>query len=141
MTATLVLSGDIEAELIATLANPLETAGVLLARAVSTSSGKKLLARSMHWVRDDAYLERSPAHMLIASAGYVRALGLAEADRAIPIWFHTHPVQGSDPLPSSWDHQVDAEIAEPFRLRSGSETYATLIMAPSPAGYSFSGTI
>ncbi len=141
MTATLVLSGDIEAELIATLANPLETAGVLLVREVPTLSGKKLLARSMHWVRDDAYLERSPAHMLIASTGYVWALGLAEADGAIPIWFHTHPAPGSDPLPSSWDHQVDAEIAEPFRLRSGSETYATLIIAPSPAGYSFSGTI
>src|SRR5581483_5458415 len=141
MTATLVLTGDIEAELVASLANPLETAGVVLAREVSTPSGKKLLARSMHWVREDAYLERTPAHMLIASTGYVWALGLAEADGSIPIWFHTHPVPGADPLPSSWDHQVDAEIAEPFRLRSGSETYATLIMAPSRAGYTFSGTI
>jgi molybdopterin/thiamine biosynthesis adenylyltransferase len=141
MTATLVLTGDIEAELVASLANPLETAGVLLAREVSTPSGEKLLARSMHWVREDAYLERSPRHMLIASTGYVWALGLAEADGSVPIWFHTHPEEGAGPSPSPWDHQVDEEIAEPFRLRSGSETYATLIIAPSAVRYTFSGTI
>ena len=141
MTATLVLPGNIEAELVASLANPLETAGVLLAREAITPSGIKLLARSMHWVRDEAYLERSSHHMLIASTGYVWALGLADADSSIPIWFHTHPDGAASPLPSPWDHQVDEKIAETFRLRSGTETYATLIMAPSLARYRFSGTI
>lgn len=44
MTITLVLSGEIEAELVASLADPLETAGVLLARRVETPWGTKLLA-------------------------------------------------------------------------------------------------
>lgn len=141
MTATLVLSGDIEAELIASLADPLESAGVLLAREVSTPFGTKLLARSMHWVPEDAYIERSPHHMLIAATGYVAALSFAEVDSSVPVWFHTHPGEGASSLPSPWDHQVDRDIAEPFRVRSGSETYATLILAPSSARYSFSGTI
>lgn len=141
MTTTLVLPGDIEAELLVSLDNPLETAGVLLAREVATGNSTKLLARSMYWVDEAAYLERSSNHMVIASTGYVPALGLAEVDGSIPIWFHTHPGAGAEPLPSAADAIVDDEIADLFRLRSGSDCYATLIFSPSNGHYAFSGTI
>ncbi len=141
MTTTLVLPSDIEAELLTSLTDPLETAGILLARRATTSCGEKFLARSIHWVGDDAYIERSPNHMLITSSGYVGALGAAETDGAVPIWFHTHPGEGAIPVPSVWDRQVDKEIADLFQLRSGSGAYGTLIMSPADGGYRFTGTV
>jgi molybdopterin/thiamine biosynthesis adenylyltransferase len=79
--------------------------------------------------------------MLIASEGYVAALGAAEVDHAVPIWFHTHPFEDGVPLPSSHDRQVDDEIADLFQLRSGSGFYGTLIVSPRQEGFAFSGEL
>jgi hypothetical protein len=100
-----------------------------------------LLARSLHWVPSDAYVEQSPHHMLIRSEGYVAALGAAEADGAIAIWFHTHPGESGAPLPSRRDRRVDREIADLFQLRSGSGFYGTLIASPRGSDFVFSGEI
>lgn len=79
--------------------------------------------------------------MLIGSEGYVGALGAAETDRAIPIWFHTHPGDGAVPIPSKYDRQVDRDISDLFQLRSGSGFYATLIASPQGDGFIFTGEI
>src|SRR6185312_6786553 len=89
----------------------------------------------------DAYLERACDRLSIASEGYVHSLGEAERLGAIAIWFHTHPGEAGVPVPSIHDHNVDREIADLFRLRSGSAFYGTLIVSPRPDGLAFTGTL
>lgn len=141
MTATLVLPSHLEEELAGCLANPIETAGVILARLIEGPHGLRILARGIHWVEDSGYLERSPTHMRITASGYVPALGSAEQDGCMAIWFHSHPSTPGSPFPSKHDARVDAEIADLFRLRTGAERYATLIFAPGEAGYEFTGSV
>lgn len=141
MTTTLVLDGAIAAQLTECLADPLERAAVLLAREVETRWGAKFLARSLHPVPSHAYRERTEESMAISSDGYVDALGRAESDGCVAIWVHTHPGEGANPLPSFWDREVDRDLAETFRVRSGSPTYATLILSPRDHGFAFSGTV
>ncbi|MBY5717068.1 ThiF family adenylyltransferase [Rhizobium leguminosarum] len=80
-------------------------------------------------------------HLVIRSEGYVGALGNAETDGAVPIWFHTHPGEAGVPLPSHHDEQVDRDIADLFQLRSGSGFYGTLIASPRGSDFVFSGTL
>ena len=131
MTVTLVLPTQIADELFEATAADTETAGVLLVRYVGTPGGDlRLLAREMHWVPDDAYLVRDATELSIASDGYVPALAVAEADQSIPIWLHTHPGGDSSPRPSQRDEVVDEEIADLFRLRSGSPLYGAVRRRP-----------
>ena len=81
----------------------------------------RLLGRSLYWARGDSYRYRTPTGMSVTPEGYVGALGSAEDDSAIPIWLHTHP--HNTPLPSVRDKLVDAQLADVFRVRSGSEFY------------------
>lgn len=141
MITTLVLPGPLADEIASAARNPLECAGVLLARRIDVGAQLRLLGRSLHWVPQAAYNEQSPHHMLIGSEGYVGALGAAEGDGAVPIWFHTHPGQGGVPLPSKHDRQVDRDIADLFQLRSGSGIYATLIASPRGGSFVFSGEL
>jgi molybdopterin/thiamine biosynthesis adenylyltransferase/proteasome lid subunit RPN8/RPN11 len=141
MITTLVLPGPLADEIASADRNPLECAGVLLARRVDVRGEVRLLGRSLHWVPQTAYIEQSPHHMFIRSEGYVGALGAAEADGAVPIWFHTHPSEGGVPLPSKHDRQVDRDIADLFQLRSGSGIYATLIASPRGESFVFSGEL
>jgi hypothetical protein len=140
MNATIVLPGKITDQLQSAALNPLETAGVLLVSIVKTGDGSlRLLAREIHWVDDSAYLRREHNSLSIASHGYVHALGRAEQIGACAIWFHTHPGIDSWPVPSEHDELVDREIADLFRLRSGSPYYGALIISPCAAGFSFTG--
>lgn len=141
MTATLVLTEAIAEEIAVASRSPVERAAVLLVRRVATGGDVRLLSRSLHWVSSDAYIAQSSRHMLIRSEGYVPALGAAEMDGAIPIWFHTHPGQDGVPLPSTHDRQVDREISDLFQMRSGSGYYATLIVSPRGTDFAFSGEI
>ena len=142
MTVTLVLPDAIAAELLdATLAE-VETACVLLARHVETPRGNvRLLARALHWVPDDAYRRRDATGLSIASHGYVPALVAAEADRAVPIWLHTHPGNDSSPRPSMYDALVDKQLADLFRFRAGSLLYGALVLARPRGGLCFTGHI
>ena len=99
----------------------------------------RLLARSLHWVPEAAYEVRTRREMVIRSEGYVPALACAERDGSIPLWVHTHP--GGRPLASEKDRCVDAALSDLFRLRSGSDFYGTVIVAPAGGGVSFSGAL
>ncbi|WP_316201384.1 MULTISPECIES: ThiF family adenylyltransferase [unclassified Bradyrhizobium] len=142
MITTLVLTEPLFQELEQTARLPVETAGVLLAGMARAPNGDiRLLGRAMHWVPQDAYLAREGDHLSIASHGYVPALAEAERLGAIPIWFHTHPGIGSHPTPSMADRKVDQDIADLFRLRSGTELYITLIASPRDTGITFTGEV
>ena len=140
MSTTLVLPGALVAELDEHARVPNESAAVLLVRDHVTASGDtRLLGRSLHWVPQEAYLERTPHEMKILSDGYIASLGLAEETGAIPIWLHTHPV--GPPLPSRKDARVEAALGDVFRLRSGSDSFGTVIVSPSGGRLALTGTL
>ena len=142
MSITLVLPDYISKELFEAVESDVESAGVLLARHVKTPSGShRLLAREMHWVPDDAYVLREATELIVGSPGYVPALSVAESERAVPIWVHTHPGQGALPYASRRDEAVDKELADLFRLRSGSPIYGAVIVARTEGRLCFSGHI
>ena len=139
MNATMVLTDSVASEISAAVLLPVETAGVILARPLALSSEVRVLAREVHWVPLDGYARQSATGLSVQAEGYVHALARAEETASVPIWFHTHPGLGSDPRPSSRDHVVDAQIADLFRLRSGSVYYGSLIAAPRASGFAFTG--
>ena len=142
MTVTLVLPDQIAAELLEAAAADIESACVLLARHVETPGGDvRLLARALHWVSDDAYRLRDAKALSIAPHGYVPALAAAEADQSVPIWLHTHPGNGSSPRPSRHDEAVDEQLADLFRLRSGSPWYGAVVLARTGGRLCFTGHI
>lgn len=142
MTVMLVVPEHLAADLLEAATAEVETAGVLLARVVRTPSGHvRLLAREMHWVPAGAYLVQNAQALSIASHGYVPALAAAEGDQSVPIWLHTHPGDGSSPRPSRNDVIVDKELADLFRLRSGSPFYAAVVIAHDHGHLRFTGHI
>ena len=142
MDVTLVLPSRIADELFGTLSMAIESACVLLARQVETPGGNiRLLARSVHWVLDDAYLRRDATKLSISSHGYVPALGEAETDQSVPIWLHTHPGSEASPRPSEYDKLVDEQLADVFRLRAGSPLYGAIVIARTGGRLCFTGHI
>lgn len=142
MTVTLVIPDYLAGELATAARAEVETAGVLLARLVRTPTGQmRLLAREMRWVPDDAYLVRNAKALTITSHGFVPALAAAEADQSVPIWFHTHPGNGSSPRPSRHDDIVDQELADLFRFRAGSPLYGAVVTAHDDGRLRFTGHI
>ena len=142
MTVTLVLPQSIADELLEAVEADVESAGVLLARPMETDHGNlRLLGRDMCWVPDDAYLVRNEKTLSIPSQGYVPALASAEADKAVPIWLHTHPGGKSSPRPSKYDEVVDQELSDLFRFRSGNPLYGAMVVANTQGHFCFSGHI
>ena len=142
MTTTLVVPERLADALLDATADDVESAGVLLVKRMETPGGDvRLLAREMHWVPEAAYRARSATRLSIASEGYVHALSAAEADRAVPLWLHTHPGKASSPRPSGFDQIVDQQIADVFRLRSGSPAYGAVVLAPTDEHLAFTGHI
>jgi ThiF family protein len=140
MNTTLVLPGAIASVLKGLLSLQVETGAVLLARPNRTPRGDlRLLAVELHLVPDKAYLRRESQGLLITSDGFVPALGRAEVCGAIPIWFHTHPGDGSSPMPSQHDRRVDSQLADLFRLRAASDFYGALVIASTVSRLSFCG--
>lgn len=137
---TLVMPGHLAAEIEAVARLPVETAGVLLASVVMTPSGEvRMLARVMRWVTEEAYIRRAGDHLSIASEGYVPFLAEAESMGAVAVWVHTHPGEHSRPCASRHDEEVDRQIADLFRLRSGSSYYGAVIFSPRVDGLAFTG--
>ena len=142
MTTTLVLPQSLAEELDVISRHPLETAGVLLVSVVRLGDDEiRLLGREFLPVPNSAYVRREENALTISSEGYVHALSRAEVLNAAALWFHTHPGTKSSPSASTHDDLVDQEIAETFRLRSGSDYYGALIVAPSEHGVIFTGHI
>jgi molybdopterin/thiamine biosynthesis adenylyltransferase len=69
----------------------------------------------------------------------VHALAEAESLGAACIWVHTHPGRDSTPQPSVHDRIVDRELADVFRLRSGSPYYGALIFCARSSALAFTG--
>ena len=142
MTTTLVVPSHIARELWEAASANVESAGVLLAKHVRTPRGHhRLLARQMYWVPADAYLSREATGMAIASHGYVPALTAAADDQSVPMWLHTHPGTDASPEPSERDTYVDEELADLFRLRSGSAIYGAIIIGQTGDNFAFTGYI
>lgn len=142
MTVSVVLPSTLVNELEAASNGPSESAGVLLASVAEAPNGDvRLLARALRWVPDAAYVHRSHDSLGVRSEGYVHALAEAERRGATCIWVHTHPGLGASPIPSEHDRIVDEQLADVFRLRSGSAYYGALVFAPGTSGFTFSGHI
>lgn len=140
MTVSVVIPQLLVEELHAIAKLPQETAGVMIAGiAEGPNCELRLLARCMRWVDESAYDRREWNALTIRSEGYVRALAEAEALSATCIWVHTHPGADSSPRPSKHDRIVDREIADLFRLRSGSPYYGALIFAQQSSELVFTG--
>src|SRR4051812_27536678 len=117
-----------------------ETAAVMLVSVVNAPNGDiRLLGRSLHWVHESAYVIREWNRLAIRSEGYVGALGAAETSGETALWLHTHPGLNALPIKSDADHIVDDEIAELFRIRSGSAYYGSLIFSKLESGLAFTG--
>lgn len=140
MTISVVVPQAMAAELHSVAILPEETAGVMLVGIGQAPNGDiRLLARRMRWVADSAYIRREYDGLTIGSEGYVGALAEAETLGAACIWVHTHPGQDAVPRPSEHDRIVDREIADLFRLRSGSPYYGALIFSPRSSELTFTG--
>ena len=141
MTVTLVLP-DWIAHDISDVAQQRDEAGaVLLAGIAHTSEGLRLLGRELHWVPDNAYDHRTSRSLTIRSEGYVATLARAEQIGATPIWLHTHPGLNGIPFRSEYDEVVDDDLQSTFRIRSGSEIYASLVFSPSDHWFRFAGDV
>lgn len=140
MTVTLVATESLVQEIRSVADLRVETAGVLLANVDESQDGNiRLFARQMHWVEESAYDRRDWNGLTIRPEGYVGALGLGESLGASCIWVHTHPGADASPHPSIYDQQVDRELAELFRIRSGSSYYGSLIFSPRASEMAFTG--
>jgi proteasome lid subunit RPN8/RPN11 len=142
MTVTLVLTEADAVALASAAAEREELAGVLVASVHQAVDGNlRLLVRRLRMVTAEAYIKRTRHEMVIAPEGYVAALGEADRLGATALWFHTHPGRSAIPRPSISDKRVDEDLADLFRLRSGSPFYGTLIVSPGEEGIRFSGTL
>lgn len=140
MIVTLILPQPVVRQLTDIVGHPLETAGVLLATVVIVDGEQiRLLAREYRPVADTAYARREVDGLTIDSEGYIPALARAEELGAMAIWVHTHPGVGASPRPSPHDAIVDAQLAETFRLRTGSDFYGSLILSPTETSFCFTG--
>ena len=139
MRTTLVMSDQLAEELVRALREPLETAGVITVRMVVLDTETRLLAREIHWVASDAYIDRTAHGLSIASEGYVPALARAQQRGEACLWFHTHPGETALPLPSKRDTTVDQNLRDLFKLRTESEAYGTIIASPRSDGFVFTG--
>jgi hypothetical protein len=136
------MTESLSQELLEVASQKLETAGVLLANVVEGDDGSiRLLATAVRWCPADAYVERHESGLLITSTGYVPALSEAETTNSMAIWLHTHPGEGSSPHASERDKVVDAQIADVFRLRTGSPFYASVVISHQDGRLRFTGRL
>ena len=141
-SVTLVITGDLRAELLRAAEDELETAGVLPASLVdSGDGGRRLLATAIRWCPPESYAERYETGLLITSDGYVPALAEAEAGGSVALWLHTHPGDRGSPRPSRDDNTVDDQLSELFRLRSGSDYYGSLVVSLQNGQLRFTGRL
>jgi hypothetical protein len=139
---TLVLPSTVAAELLIAADEAQESAAVLLARLVVAPDGNtRILARSLHWVPDDMYVRRTAQDLLIASGGYIHALGIAEQRREVAFFLHTHTGKEGKAEPSKRDALVDEQLIDLFRDRTGSSYYGSLVVAKSGEDLLISGSI
>jgi len=129
--ATLVLTDPLRRRLAALAADPIERAGVLLVGLAQHGQHLRLLARELWEPPPGAYTERHVDGLELTSSGWAPALARAEEIGAAALFVHNHP--GGTPTPSDHDIVVDALLSEPFRIRSGTDAFGSLIVSPGRA--------
>lgn len=139
MNGTVVLTSEQFEAIDSAARHPLETAAVVLGVVHRVGQQTRFLATEIHWLADNAYVERRADELIVDSAGYVPALGAAEERSLTALWFHTHPGVTGRPRPSDRDQIVDTELEETFKIRTASDGYGTLIVSPRVNGLSFTG--
>jgi molybdopterin/thiamine biosynthesis adenylyltransferase/proteasome lid subunit RPN8/RPN11 len=137
--ATLALREEQWNELLATVDLADETGGFLLAGWDDANDELTLTGRSLGWVAEEHYVERTPHSLVIASAGYFPFLGAAANDQAVPVFVHTHPHMGAGP--SSRDRRVDEALRDLALARSRAPYYVSLIVGGDSAHPTFTGRI
>ncbi|MFP1155602.1 HesA/MoeB/ThiF family protein [Mycobacterium sherrisii] len=126
------LSEDQFAALAAALDTSEETAAVIAATMLTMptsaerTGGVTLLARSLTWIPEQAYLERHALGLSITSAGWIPPFRGAIKDACVPVFVHTHP--GGRAAFSPYDDLVDASLAAVAR-DLGATAYASIVVA------------
>lgn len=142
MSNTLVLPDWLTSDLLRAAKDSRECAAVLLAHPVSLPDGTtRLLGRGLRWVPDEACVRREWDSLSITSDGYVPALAEAEATGSMALFLHTHPGEDVSPQPSRHDDEVDVNLSDLFRLRTGSELYGSLVIATRNDALTFTGRL
>ena len=142
MTVTLVVPSHIRAVVESMLRVDVETGAVLGARIVQTESGDLRLLGIRIWeVPPDAYVLQKSDELIVASHGFVPPLAEIEAAGAMAVWLHTHPGDGASPQPSALDVEVDRQLSDVFRLRTGTAFYGALIVAKDGEDVRFAGHV
>lgn len=136
---TLVVPTSIADQLRDLVKLDVETGAILLVQAVEQNQNLRLLAQELIPVPEEHYARRESQELLIASEGYVPALGRAEEFGAVPVWLHTHPGSGSSPRASQRDDVVDDQLADLFRLRADNKYYGAVIVASDDGSLTFTG--
>lgn len=138
MGSTLVLPEAIAEELACLARSQTEMAGVLI---VGQAHGERprLLGRAFVRAPEGSYAEQAAEHLSLTSLAWAPALARAEAMGGTALFVHSHPL--GDPEPSTRDRRVDGLLSEPFRIRTGSDCYGSLVLSPSPdpPGFRFTG--
>jgi molybdopterin/thiamine biosynthesis adenylyltransferase len=140
--ATLVLPLRLRDDLEAAAAASVETGFVLLVSVAEHPGQARLLGRELHPVPGPGYLSRDIDGMTVTPAGYLPALARAEELGAAALWVHSHPGPGSSPRPSDKDAEVDRQLADTFRIRTGQPWYGAVVFAAGERGrLAFSGHV
>ena len=133
-TATLVLPECMRGQLQDAVAADVETGFVLLASIAQPAGQMRLLARELHPVSAVGYLRREADGMTVTPEGYLAALARGAEIGAAALWLHTHPGPGSRPLPSVEDAEVDRQLGDTFRIRTGQQWYGAVVFAAGEHG-------
>lgn len=133
---TLAINGAHAARLLEALDERDETAWVLTAAVMK--GGELLLGRELLEVPADAYVERGPTRLRIASTGFVPAFSRARSEGHVAVFVHTHP--GGLATPSLPDAEVDRVLRAHARDR-GLVGYASLVVGGVSAQPAVAGSV
>ncbi|PZS01482.1 MAG: hypothetical protein DLM56_14755 [Pseudonocardiales bacterium] len=85
-----------------------------------------LSTRTLTWVPEEAYFQRTALGLSIASTGWVPAFRADVSGGGVPVFVHTHP--GGHAAFSAYDDDVDAALAAAARS-FGAAAYASVVVA------------
>jgi hypothetical protein len=130
MTATLAMTRATHRELVASLADPRETAAVLTCQLVRDSRDLTLLARTLTWPTDEQYLTRDAHELKLRSPGWLPAFRAAATAGDLALFVHTHP--GGHPRFSHYDDTVDEQLRTATQNLDLPGPYGALLVAGDP---------
>lgn len=139
MNSTLALQEEHWDEVLSMLELSVETAGFVLAGFSANDRDISLFGRSIGWVAEEHYVERTKDSLIIRSQGYWPYFRRAKLDASVPIFVHTHPRMGA--APSKRDLRVDEALRTSALTRSGAPYYVSLILGGTRDKPVFTGCI